>query len=59
MNSDGILPNSLTLNLLLLGYCNQGDMEGGKAILEHMKEQEIPASEQTFVALIKGHAKNG
>ena len=43
--------------MLIAAYCEQGDLEGAKKILEHMKSQDIAINETVFHSLIKGHMK--
>ena len=45
--------------LLLQGYCQQGNIAGSTAILEHMKAEEFPINEHAYAALITGHARSG
>ena len=48
-----------TFMLLLQGYCQQGNIAGSTAILEHMKAEEFPINEHAYAALITGHARSG
>ena len=40
-------------------FTQDGNITGASAILQHMKEMEIPVSEQVFNSLIYGHSKMG
>ena len=54
-----LIPNRVTYQHLITKCCLDGNIVGATAILEHMKEMEMPVSEQVFHSLIFGHSKLG
>merc|ERR1711971_306074 len=57
--SNELAPNRVTYQHLIAKFCQDGNITGASAILEHMKEMEMPVSEQVFHSLIFGHSKLG
>lgn len=40
-------------------YCNQGNIAGATTLLDHMKNVELPITEQIYASLITGHSRCG
>ncbi|TXG65332.1 hypothetical protein EZV62_006607 [Acer yangbiense] len=62
MKSVGVLPDAITYNTLIDGYCKKGKtgkLYRADAILKDMVESGIPADEFTFNILIDGFCKDG
>ncbi|KAK2639384.1 hypothetical protein Ddye_027179 [Dipteronia dyeriana] len=62
MKSFGVLPDAITYNTLIDGYCNKGmigKLYRANAILKDMVESGIPADEFAFNILIDGFCKDG
>lgn len=58
-SSPNTVPNRVTYQFLISRYCEDGDVEGAKKILQHMKNEQIPIGEAVFNALMRGHLKQG
>lgn len=53
-----IIPNRVTYQRLIEGFCQIGDMEGARKILQYMKEKDISISEKVFNSLVMGHGRD-
>ncbi|XP_078673700.1 leucine-rich PPR motif-containing protein, mitochondrial-like isoform X1 [Branchiostoma floridae x Branchiostoma belcheri] len=59
MEAKDIQPNRVTYQHLVMAYCQQGDIEGARKVLEFMKTKDFPITESVFNALITGHGRAG
>ncbi|CAH1263463.1 LRPPRC [Branchiostoma lanceolatum] len=59
MEAKDIQPNRVTYQHLVMAYCQQGDIEGARKVLEFMKTKDFPITEGVFNALITGHGRAG
>jgi len=54
-----IMPNRVTFQHLITGYCQNGDIAGASRILEYMRDKQLPINQIVFNALVMGHSQNG
>ncbi|CAL4063698.1 unnamed protein product, partial [Meganyctiphanes norvegica] len=52
-----IKPNRVTSQRLIERYCQDGDIDGATKVLQLMKENQHPISENVFNAFIMGHSR--
>ena len=53
-----ILANRVTYQHCVSLYCQQGDIAGATAILQHMKKQDLAINEAVFHSLLAAHCLN-
>lgn len=54
MVSAGLVPNSVTYNLMIKGHVSCGNVDDGIQLFEDMRAKELRATERTYAALMPG-----
>ncbi|OQR76948.1 hypothetical protein BIW11_00514 [Tropilaelaps mercedesae] len=58
MRNAGIVPNRVTYQRFIQRYCEMGNIAGATELLEILRNEQRPLSEQVFNAFVKGHLRN-
>jgi len=59
MQSEGLTPQTTSMNVLLKKMCLDGNMEAAETLLEDMQEGDVPPDERSYTQLICGYSDRG
>ncbi|KAL0463319.1 UNVERIFIED_CONTAM: hypothetical protein Slati_0219500 [Sesamum latifolium] len=59
MQRDGHVPSVVTYNVLMNGYCKQGQMKNANMLLNAMLNIGVVPDDITYNILLEGYCKNG
>ena len=58
IEQENLGPNRVTYQLCVALLCQQGDIAGATAILQHMKKENLAINEAVFQSLLSAHCAN-